>query len=203
MVQNPSPGTAESLYRLFSGIRATILDILPDEILVGFLTECKRTLRSLEDHMGNLLCLATLAKIVHPYTNEVAASSPSDQTKLGTSDDNTSERQESKQGLIKHTDDKKGEEHAPWLRGFLQFFGARHGMKTLDLVVARIILACSASSTLSLAESIHGIQLGKEICDAIEPEQRDVWIRNNGAKLMKLCEKILRSGIDANVQAMV
>lgn len=203
MVQNPCADTAKPLYWLFSGIYGTILNILPEETLVNFLTECKKTLRSLDDHMGNLFCLATLAKIVYPYTKGAAAGPSDDQTKVEISTDNTSERQGPKQESPVDTGYGNGDEHAPWLRSVLQFFGPRYGTKTLDLMITRVILACSASSTLSLADSIHGIQLAREVCDALEPKERDAGIRTKGSKLVMLCEKVMRSGIDPKVQVMV
>ena len=213
MVQNPCTDTALSLYRLMSGIHATILEVLPEETLTSFQTECKRALRNLDDHMGNLLCLATFAKIAAPFTERAAIASSSRREEVASPLDATPEgkhasNQEQNSTIAasekgEKREENKGEEHSPWLCSILQFFGPKHGMKTLDLVVVRVILACSSSSTLSIPESMHGIQLAKQICDAVEPAQRDTWVRNNGAKLVKLCEKVLRTGIDSKVQTMV
>ncbi|KAK2757338.1 hypothetical protein FQN54_004852 [Arachnomyces sp. PD_36] len=187
MVQKPCPETAKCVYSLMSGIHTTILEVLPEDTLVKFLTECKKTLQNLEDHMGNLLCLATLAKISSPYTTP----------------DERGEDTSSNEGIVKGGEaGKEKDNHAPWLRSILQFFGPKHGMKTLDLVVMRVIFACSASSNLSIADSIFGIQLARGICGAVEFEQRNSWIRTSGPKLVKLCEKIVRPGIDPKVQIM-
>ncbi|RAL10612.1 uncharacterized protein BO97DRAFT_349107 [Aspergillus homomorphus CBS 101889] len=72
-----------------------------------------------------------------------------------------------------------------WLQSVNNFFGPKRGLKTMDLVVLRA------------AESIC---LAIEICDRVEPEQREAWIAANPSKIAKLREKVTRNGIDRDVQ---
>ncbi|KAM0094301.1 hypothetical protein ACP6JD_002186 [Aspergillus fumigatus] len=84
------------------------------------------------------------------------------------------------------------------------FFGQKRGLKTLDLVILRVILACSAScDNLPPRKAAESIRLAIEICDSVEQGQKDCWIANNAPKIAKLCEKVNNNGIDWQVQMMV
>lgn len=134
--------------------------------------EFTKTLRNLDDHMGNLLCLATFARL---------ASIRND-------------------GLIK----KHGTEAPSWLLNIRHFFGPKRGLKTLDLVVLRVILACSSNcNNLTPPQAAESIRLAVCIADAIEPEQKKAWIAGNASKIAKLCEKVARDGLDREIQMMV
>ena len=98
-----------------------------------------------------------------------------------------------------------GHEQCPsWLQNVKHFFGPKRGLKTLDLVVLRVILACSAScNSLTAEQASESIRLAIEICDIVEPGQRECWIAANSTKITKLCEKVTRSGIERGVQILV
>ncbi|KAH2670765.1 hypothetical protein KXW25_006445 [Aspergillus fumigatus] len=133
--------------------------------------EITKTLRNLDDHMGNLLCLATLARISLSW-------------------DTNAEREH-------------GPQYPTWLQNVKHFFGQKRGLKTLDLVILRVILACSAScDNLPPRKAAESIRLAIEICDSVEQGQKDCWIANNAPKIAKLCEKINKNGIDWQVQMM-
>ncbi|KAF9889781.1 hypothetical protein FE257_006871 [Aspergillus nanangensis] len=90
-----------------------------------------------------------------------------------------------------------------WLEKINHFFGPKRGMKTLDLVVLRVILACSAScNSLTVDQAAEGVRLAIGICDTLEQEQREAWIGANAPKIAKLCEKVTRSGINPEVQIL-
>ncbi|GFF37332.1 hypothetical protein IFM51744_03428 [Aspergillus udagawae] len=98
-------------------------------------------------------------------------------------------------------------EHRPqfpsWLQNVKHFFGQKRGLKTLDLVILRVILACSAScDNLPPGKAAESIRLAIEICESVEQGQKDCWIANNAHKIAKLCEKVNRNGIDWQVQMM-
>jgi hypothetical protein len=137
-----------------------------------FQTELTKTLRNLDDHMGNVLCLATFKKL---------ASAQSD-----------------------HAEAENGPFMPPWLQRIRHFFGPKRGLKTLDLVVLRVILACSSScGNLTVEQSAESIRLAIDICDGVDNAQRERWIESNSVKLTKLIEKITRDGIDYSVQMLV
>ncbi|PYH80737.1 hypothetical protein BO82DRAFT_337544 [Aspergillus uvarum CBS 121591] len=90
-----------------------------------------------------------------------------------------------------------------WLQSVGNFFGPKRGLKTMDLVVLRVILACSDScSELTPAQAAESICLAIQICDRVEPEQKEAWNAANPSKIAKLREKVMRSGIDRGVQIL-
>ncbi|GMG04054.1 unnamed protein product [Aspergillus oryzae] len=133
--------------------------------------ELTKTLRNLDDHMGNLLCLATFARIAS-----------SQRVPRG---------------------DESAQQVPGWLQNIRHFFGAKRGLKTLDLVVLRVILACSTScQSLMTDQAAESIKLGIEICATVEGSQRESWIQSNSSKIAKLCEKVTRDNIDPEVQML-
>lgn len=140
--------------------------------MVNLQVEFTKILRNLDDHMGNLLCLATFARIAstkyHDPQTQHGPSTPS------------------------------------WLLNIQHFFGSKRGLKTLDLVVLRVILACSSSSNhLTPAQAAESIRLSISIANSVDPQQRQVWLSSNSSKITKLCEKVSRDGLDREIQMMV
>ncbi|KAJ5428336.1 hypothetical protein N7445_009790 [Penicillium cf. griseofulvum] len=172
MAENPCVETVTPLHALISGLKGSprILNDIPSEVMSNLQLEFTKTLRNLDDHMGNLLCLATFAQIA---------------TALNTA-----------------SQDQHGSE-APWLLNIKHFFGQKRGLKTLDLVVLRVILACSSSCNLAPPQAAESIRLAICIADAIEPEQKQAWIAGNNPKIAKLCEKAARDGLHGQTQTMV
>ncbi|CAI7625521.1 unnamed protein product [Penicillium discolor] len=171
MAENPCVETVTPIHGLISGLKGSprILNDIPFEIMSNLQLEFTKTLRNLDDHMGNLLCLATFAQIA---------------TALSTTSQN------------QHGSD------SPWLLNIKHFFGQKRGLKTLDLVVLRVILACSSSCNLAPPDAAESIRLAICIADAIEPEQKQVWMAGNSLKIAKLCEKAVRDGLYGQTQAM-
>ncbi|PLB52423.1 hypothetical protein P170DRAFT_378212 [Aspergillus steynii IBT 23096] len=170
--ENPCAETVLPLYQLMTGLRThpRVLLEVPSEIMSNLQVELTKTLRNLDDHTGNLLCLATFAQIASSKIAQV---------------------------------DNGHEQCPPWLQNVKHFFGPKRGLKTLDLVVLRVILACSAScNSLTTEQASESIRLAIEICDIVEPGQRECWIAANSTKIAKLCEKVTRSGIDRGVQIL-
>ncbi|KAJ5738532.1 hypothetical protein N7493_001687 [Penicillium malachiteum] len=92
----------------------------------------------------------------------------------------------------------------PWLISIEDFFGPKRGVKTLDLVVLRIILACSSpnDNNLTPSQAAESIGFAITIADAIGSEQKNAWITTSSSKIAKLCEKVARDGLDREVQIM-
>ncbi|KAJ5372625.1 hypothetical protein N7517_004631 [Penicillium concentricum] len=172
MAENPCVETVAPLHALISGLKGSprILNDISSEVMSNLQLEFTKTLRNLDDHMGNLLCLATFAQIA---------------TALNTASQN-----------------QHGSE-ASWLLSIKHFFGQKRGLKTLDLVVLRVILACSSSCNLAPPQAAESIQLAICIADAIEPEQKQAWMAGNKPKIAKLCEKAVRDGLYGQTQTMV
>ncbi|KAL3471301.1 hypothetical protein BJX99DRAFT_30692 [Aspergillus californicus] len=168
MRDKPCADTVRPLYLISSCLQSSgILFELPQEVMVSFQTELTKTLRNLEEHLVNLLCLATFARIVSP------SSSGAEEL------DNPS-----------------------WLQSIRHFFGPKRGLKTLDLVVLRVILASSSNGNLTAYQAAESIRLAIDICDSVNRAQRERWIEGNSIKVAKLLEKITREGVDHNVQML-
>lgn len=170
---NPCAETIRPLYLVSSCLQASgVLFELPLEVMTCFQTEFTKTLRNLEDHIGNLLCLATFARL------------------------GSYER--------RNAETENGVDEPTWLQNIRHFFGPKRGLKTLDLVVLRVILACSSNyGNLTVQQSAESIRLAISICDGVDKAQRECWIEGNSTKLAKLLEKVTRPGIDRSVQILV
>ncbi|KAJ1715685.1 hypothetical protein COH20_005921 [Aspergillus flavus] len=170
---NPCAEKILPIYKIMTGLQSSprVLHGIPPEIMSSLQIELTKTLRNLDDHMGNLLCLATFARIASfqrvPRGDESAQQVPG------------------------------------WLQNIRHFFGAKRGLKTLDLIVLRVILACSTScQSLMTDQAAESIKLGIEICATVEGSQRESWIQSNSSKIAKLCEKVTRDNIDPEVQML-
>lgn len=173
MAARPCAETVAPLHTLMSslGSSSRILDEVPTEVMSNLQLEFTKTLRNLDDHMGNLLCLAAFAQV-------------------------TSTRDAS-------TANQHGPEPPSWLLNIQHFFGPKRGLKTLDLVVLRVILACSANcNNLTPSQAAESIRLAICIADAVGPAQKESWIAANSSKIAKLCEKVSRDGLDREIQVM-
>ncbi|KAL4791804.1 hypothetical protein BDV19DRAFT_369713 [Aspergillus venezuelensis] len=172
MKVNPCADTVRPLYQISSCLQASgVLFELPQEVMSCFQVELTKTLRNLDDHMGNLLCLATFSTLASSH--------------------NESDLMES------------GPAAPTWLQNFIHFFGPKRGLKTMDLVVLRVILACSSSyGNLTTEQAAESIRLAISICDRVDQEQRERWIEGNSIKVAKLLEKINRDSIDHSVQML-
>lgn len=145
---------------------------IPSEVMSNLQSELTRMLRNFEDHMGNLLCLATFARIASSQKNGAVS--------------------------------KHFQSTPSWLQSIQHFFGSKRGLKTLDLVFLRVILACSAScNNLTTDQALESVKLAIEICDTVEAKQKEDWIKVNSPKISKLCEKVAREDIDDRVQVLV
>ncbi|OGM46343.1 hypothetical protein ABOM_004752 [Aspergillus bombycis] len=170
---NPCAERILPIYKIMTGLQTSprVLHSIPSEVMSSLQIELTKTLRDLDDHMGNLLCLATFARV---------ASS-----------------QKVSRG------DESAQQVPGWLQSINHFFGAKRGLKTLDLVVLRVILACSTScQSLMADQAAESIRLGIDICATVEGSQRETWIQNNSSKIAKLCEKVTRDNTDPEVQML-
>ncbi|KAL2853946.1 hypothetical protein BJY01DRAFT_51347 [Aspergillus pseudoustus] len=161
--ESPLENNVRPLY-LISGCLKEVVHELPQEVMSCLQVELTKTLRDLKDHMGNLLCLATFARLASSWSSRDAPS---------------------------------------WLQNIKDFFGPKRGLKTLDLVVLRVILACSSSCDgLTAEQAAESIRLAISICNGVDMAQRLSWIEGNRIKITKLIEKATRTGIDHSVQIL-
>ena len=92
----------------------------------------------------------------------------------------------------------------PWFEKIRDLFSRQRALKALELVVLRVILACSASCNgMQVNQAAESIRLAIEICQTVGPDERKRWIGTNPAKVAKLSEKVARDAISPRVQIMV
>lgn len=171
MAARPCAETVAPLHALMSslGSSSRILDDVPTEVMSNLQLEFTKTLRNLDDHMGNLLCLAAFARVASTRNANIY--------------------------------NQHGPEPPSWLLNIQHFFGLKRGLKTLDLVVLRVILACSANcNNLTPSQAAESIRLAICIADAVDPAQKECWVAINSSKIAKLCEKVSRDGLDREIQ---
>jgi hypothetical protein len=171
---NPGAEAMAPLHALMTGLQRSpnFIYEVPTEVLSNLQLELTKTLRNLDDHMGNLLGLATFAQISMTHRKQI------------------------------HQNHGMGS--PSWLSNIQHFFGPKRGMKTLDLVVLRVILACSSScNNLTPAQAAESIRLAICIADAVKPDQKQSWLLNSSSKIAKLCEKVTRENLNRKIQVMV
>ncbi|KAI9879199.1 MAG: hypothetical protein M1830_009274 [Pleopsidium flavum] len=181
--QCPSALTIRPIYSMLAGVGPSLLEVLAEDAVVRFQEQLIRMLRSLDDQSANLLCLAIFARITTKSSCQFPTAESSSQESMAISGTPLPG-----QGFQYHA--------------IQQFFRQKRAAKTLDLVVLRVIYACSNSSNISLDDALESLKLAKEIIDAVEREQKEEWIKLNGAKVRKMFEKTLRTGICPELQSL-
>lgn len=183
-VQTASASTIRPIYSMLVGVGPGLLDVMPEAEVMQFQDRLIRLLRNVDDQTANLLCLAIFAKLV---TRSVSAS-PSIAI--------------SSQGPTSASSTVRTEQISRYLT-IEQFFNQKRAIKTLDLVVLRVIFATSNSSNLSFEDSVESLKLAKEIIGAIIIEEKDRWLNSNGPKVRKLYEKVVRVDLARDLQSLV
>ena len=182
-IESLSSETVRPVYLLLSGIESSYFDILPLDILSTVQDRTIEVLSELDsdNHLGNLLCLAVLARfssrpgvIQKPLAN--VHSTPNDAIEPQPKDVFCPAR---------------------------KFFSSKKALKTLDLVVIKAIKACSQRCQLSANDIVESLKLSREIIDALDKNERSSWLAGNNQKSKKLYEKILRPDIEDKVQCEV
>ncbi|KAH0562962.1 hypothetical protein GP486_002475 [Trichoglossum hirsutum] len=170
--------TASNLRRVYSIVSGQC-SALPEILSAGQMTQVQEKLigilKRLDGQAVHLFCLGTFARLMAPQ-------------KCPSSVGNTSRSSISSVG----SDSSPAEKRFGLIQGF---FSAQKASKTIDLVVLRVISACSSNSNLSSDEALEDVQLATVIMDAVEPGLRGAWVKSNGRTVRKLYEKVLRRGI--------
>lgn len=183
-VQTAAASTIRPIYSMLAGVGPGLLDVMPEAEVMQFQDRLVRLLRKMDDQTANLLCLAIFARLVTgstwpSSTAEISSHEPSPAS-------NTIRTEKTSRYYT-----------------IEQFFNQKRAVKTLDLVVLRVIFACSNSSNLSLEDSVESLKLAKEIIGAINVEEKDQWLNSNGPKVRKLYEKVLRVDLTGDLQSLV
>ncbi|KAL8835143.1 MAG: hypothetical protein Q9170_003448 [Blastenia crenularia] len=180
-LQTPCAGALRPIYWILSGIGSHFLDALPPSLVARLQEQFKKMLQSieLEDHVANLLCLAVLAVVTTTHRTTLVSKHDSFPVV--------------EQGSLSNVEQPQSFQVAR------QYFASKRAAKTLDLVVLKVIFACSKSCTLTAREVIESLQLSTAIIEAIDVKDRQLWMTNDRGKFRKLVDKISAYGPQSEV----
>lgn len=179
VARKPSADSLRSVHQLFKGIKTTYLDMIPVIVLSSFMQECRRVLKSSDDHVRPLLCLAIFAQITSGLSDSSSSSSHSITSVEGSP--------QTKEVRREAFDDLNGQ----------------YSSKMLGLIVMRAIHACSEGKNITATEAFEHLQLGNEVMGSIDPGCRIQWVEANSPRIKKLFGKIVRPGIEQDIQLAV
>lgn len=173
-LEMPCADTIKPIYRVLSGVGAPLLDTLPPGLVARLQEQFKKMLQTvdLEDHVSNLYCLAVLA---------VMSSSQRPSTLISEHDSSPPLARELS-SAVKQPDS---------YRVARQYFTLKRATKTLDLVVLKVIFACSKSCALSPPAVLESLELSNTIIEAVDVSDRQQWMTHDRSKFRKLVEKIV------------
>lgn len=184
-IESPSATTVRPLYNLLSPRQSTLLEVLPTETMRAFQARFLGVLKHTDSQSVNLLCLGVFARLVsgrrprHPSVLERAGSVES------------------------LSDGSHPQQHPAAVESIDQFFNGSKAGKTIQLVVLRVILACSESNQAAISDALETVSLATEILDTVEAPIRSRWVESSHATLQKLYEKMRRTGLPTELQFRV
>ena len=179
-IESPSAVTIKPVYSLLTCRQSTLIELLPSKTLRNFQERLLQVLKRADEQSVNLLCLGVFARL---------AAGRRSRTITGN-------------GGFAATD-VDASSTATGLEPIDQFFNEKRAFKTIQLVVLRVILACSESSKVSVKDGLETLALAIEISDAVETVTKMSWLVANQATMQKLYEKICRPALPAELQSLV
>lgn len=185
-VEAPSAVTIRPVYSLLAGVGPILLEVLPVETSSRLHEQLSRMLQSLGDRPAILLCLAIFAKVLSERPPVYRASeSPSPDLDTAPPSEAVLSDQVRRYDNIR------------------KYFNTRRASKTLDLVVLRVVEACSSSFSQNCCEAIESLSLAQEIVRVVDNAERVSWLKKSGPMTKKLFEKVLRIDINVEVRLAV
>ncbi|KAL8772001.1 MAG: hypothetical protein Q9209_002666 [Squamulea sp. 1 TL-2023] len=175
---SPCADNIRPVYIILSGCGSHLLGALPSDVITRTQDQFKNMLHKvkfgIDDNSANLFCLAVLAIILgrenRKPMQEQDEASPPPAARTPVTVESASGSNEAR-----------------------QFFASKRASKTLDLVVLKMIYACSKSCKLNTSEIVESLQVSNVILRAIDDVDRASWMAKSQAKVSKLIEKIISS----------
>ena len=180
-IQQPSPATVEPVYLILDGACGALLDLLSPSALRTFrepFRDMIRTVKSIEEQILTLLCLAILAKVHQRCMSPAMA------------------RLEKESSLSSSMSAHDREE----LSGF---FTGEKAQKTITLVAYQVINACRPQHKTMKIDALKHITLSRLIVNVVDPRAREQWANSQAAIVDKLHQKIAQDGLDVMVRLEV
>ena len=182
-IKSPSAVTFRQLYSLLSCRQASLLEELPEEAVQDVLQQLLRALKQSETQSMHLLCLGVLARLMATRKRLL----PQDSQPRDAASGHPSQQQHG----------------SPNNDLIVQFFDGQKASKTVQLVVLKVILACSADGPPSSDDAVDDILLATEIADAVSLAIKSSWVESNPKAMAKLYERILRPTLSVPLQLQV
>ncbi|KAL8783977.1 MAG: hypothetical protein Q9213_004228 [Squamulea squamosa] len=185
--QSPCADNIRPVYIILSGCGSHLLGTLPSDVIARTQEQFKNLLHTvkfgLDDNCANLFCLAVLAVISEgenrkPMQEQEPSPPPAARTPMTV-------------------------ESASGFNEARQFFVSKRATKTMDLVVLKMIYACSKSCKLNTSEIVESLQLSNMILRAIDDVDRASWMARSQVKVSKLIEKVISSGHSSEVLCLM
>lgn len=185
-VEAPSAMTVRAVYSLLAGVGPLLLEVLPVEATSRLHEQLSRMLQSLGDRPAILLCLAIFAKVLSDKSPVYKTSeTPSPNLDVAPPSEAVLPDQVCRYDNIR------------------KYFSTRRASKTLDLVVLRVVEACSSSFSQNRCEAVESLSLAQEIVRVVDNAERVSWLKKSGPMTRKLFEKVLRQDINLEVRLAV
>lgn len=127
----------------------------------------------MEDQSVDLLCLGVFARLALPYLNTIHSEDTSGLESVPAEDSNDVQSAVSPISVQ-------------------YFFREKRAPKTIQLVVLRVILACSDNIQTSKLDTLETISLATEIIQRVSIRSKTEWIDRNPKLMQKLHDKITR-----------
>ncbi len=181
---DPSVATIKEVYSLLRGTPVQLVGILSGKVLVTLEEHIFGILRNIGGDTTplGLYCLAIL---------RVMLATPDEDFSFPVSSYDTQE-------LLASTQHSS----ARWTPDAVrQFFEDSKAQRTLQLLVLRVMWACTSSTGDLLDERLESLRLANEIIDAVPQPLRDTWRKANHLLVRKLEEKALALDLDPTLRS--
>ncbi|KAI9785649.1 MAG: hypothetical protein M1816_008272 [Peltula sp. TS41687] len=181
-IESPSVSAIRNVYGLLTPRHSSLVEDVPTEIVRALHDRLLMVLKHSDQQLVNLLCLGVFARLVSGHRSRCDSDSGKPPAELN---DNDSHRQLDVLNI----------------GSIEKFFNELKGPKTIQLVVLRVISACSDSSQTSLHDALETLSLAIEIVNTVEPTIKRKWIEANDVTIQKLRDKISRATLPLELQS--
>ncbi|KAF2485997.1 hypothetical protein BDY17DRAFT_245057 [Neohortaea acidophila] len=181
----PTVSSIRPIYQILKGTSTMLLGILSSGVLLRFEDHLFNIVRNLkgDDQSLSLYCLAIM-KILATASEEQLCG-----TALSSYDT---------QELLASTQPVSASKWKP--DTVRQYFTERKAQKTMQLVVLRVMWACTPTTGDSLDEKLESLRLANEIIVAVPPHERQTWRKANALVPKKFEEKVLSPALEPVVR---
>ena len=171
---NPCAGTFRPIFKVLAGSGTHLLDALSGKLITDTVETFKKMIHSIrgKDDTAELFCLAVLALI----SMQLLATQPS--TPPG-------------YVLPSATRVSPNDKHRGSRLFAQSYFTSKRAYQTLNVVVLKAAIVCSASCSLPASHIVEKLHLSRLVIQAVDIADRSAWLEKERQKSQKLIEKVL------------